>query len=178
MKTKMLLSAVTVLAITLLAFNWSTDLPEGWFAAGSHPKDYDMGKDSKTTHSGKASAYVHSNKESIGGFGTLMQMVQADKFLGQRVRMIGYIKAENVTGWAGMWMRVDGKADKTKSLSFDNMQNRSITGTTDWKKCEIVLDVPAESSAIAFGVLLNGTGKVWFDDVSFEKVDWPFQVRI
>ena len=51
------------------------------------------------------------------------------------------------------------------------MQDRPINGTKDWTKFEIVLDVPEESGTLNFGVLLNGTGKVWFDDISFEIVD-------
>ncbi len=48
------------------------------------------------------------------------------------------------------------------------MLNRPIKGTTDWTKWEIVLDVPSNATDIAFGVLLEGTGQVCFDDVHFE----------
>jgi len=51
------------------------------------------------------------------------------------------------------------------------MQDRSIKGTTDWKKYEIVLDVPDGSKALAYGVVLSGNGKVWFDNLKIEEVD-------
>ena len=76
--------------------------------------------------------------------------------------------ASNVKGWAGLWLRVDGKGE-TKSLSFDNMQDRSIKGTTDWTKYVIILDVPDNSSTLNFGALLSGTGKIWFDNITFEE---------
>ena len=142
---------------------------DGWILAGSNPKDYDVSKDSKVSHSGKSSAVLASNKSSIQGFGTLMQVMSASSYLGKRVRMTGHIKVDNITGSAQMWMRVDAK-DSQQPLSFDNMDNRPIKSGVDWTKCEIVLDVPANSSAIAFGVLLNGTGKIWFDDVKIEVV--------
>ena len=82
--------------------------------------------------------------------------------------MTGYIKTERA-GWAAMWSNVIDK--NSVSLSFDNMSDRPIKGTEDWTKCEIVLDVPKEGHAINFGVLLSGTGKVWFDDISFEDID-------
>lgn len=66
-------------------------------------------------------------------------------------------------------MRVDAANHKT--VSFDNMQQRPITGTSDWRSYTVVLDVPAESESISFGVLLAGTGKVWIDNVRFEEVD-------
>jgi len=75
-----------------------------------------------------------------------------------------------VSNWAGMWLRIDSK-EQGKSLGFDNMQDRPIKGSNDWTKCEIILDVPKESATLNFGILLDGTGKVWFDDISFETVD-------
>ena len=56
-------------------------------------------------------------------------------------------------------------------LSFDNMSDRPIVGTTDWKKYDIVLDVPNNASNIAFGALLSGTGQIWFEKLTFEIVD-------
>lgn len=65
-------------------------------------------------------------------------------------------------------MRVDGP-DK-QVLSFDNMQDRSIRGTTGWTRYQIVLDVPDDGVNIAFGVLLGGLGQVWVSDIQFEVV--------
>ena len=99
-----------------------------------------------------------------------MQSCSAKEYLGKRIQMTAYVKSENVSDWAGMWLRVDSRLER-RSLSFDNMQDRPIKGNNDWKKCEIILDVPEESGTLNFGVLLSGTGKVWFDDISFEIVD-------
>src|SRR5215471_16702910 len=41
--------------------------------------------------------------------------------------------------WAGLWMRVDKGPNM---VAFDNMQNRSIKGTSGWQEYEVVLDVP------------------------------------
>src|SRR5690606_10812714 len=54
---------------------------------------------------------------------------------------------------------------------FDNMEKRPIKGTSDWVKYEIVLFVPVEATSISYGVLLAGTGQVWFKGVKFEIVD-------
>jgi len=70
---------------------------------------------------------------------------------------------------AQMWMRVDGP--EKAILAFDNMESRIVSGTTDWTRYEIVLDVPQSSIAIAFGFFLGGSGKVWGDDFRIEKVD-------
>ena len=140
---------------------------EGWYAAGSKPKSYDMGVTSSEHYSGKSSAYIKSIESPIDGFGTYMQTSLPGAFLGKTVKMTGWIKSKDVAESAGMWMRVDG-ANPRDVLAFDNMHDRPITGTTDWKKYEIGLDVPAEAADFAYGVLLSGTGQVYFDDVSFQ----------
>ena len=146
------------------------ETPKGWFAAGSHPKDYEMSTDPKVTHEGKASASLKCVAAKPEGFGTLMQGFQADAYRGKRVRMSAFVKSSEVSGWSGLWMRVDG-TDQGRSLAFDNMQDRAIRGTTEWTKYEVVLDVPEQAQYIAFGVLLNGAGQVWFDDFKFDVVE-------
>lgn len=159
-----------ILAGVLLTANAaiSAEAPKNWFAAGSHPKDYEMSVDRKTAHDGKGSAQLKSVASKASGFGTLMQTFNADSFRGQRVRMSGYVRAEDIADWAGLWMRIDGA--KGEALGFDNMQTRPIKGTSDWAKHEIVLDVPNEAKEIAFGILLSGKGQAWMDDFSFEAV--------
>ncbi|MBE9101580.1 hypothetical protein [Vacuolonema iberomarrocanum] len=142
---------------------------DGWFEAGSHPQDYAMGADRSVTYNGSASGTVQARASQPGGFGTLMQVFDASAYRGQRLRLRGYVKTEAVEGWASMWMRVDSASGQV--LSFDNMQNRAIRGTSDWQSYDIVLDVPAESSNIAFGLMLSGAGQMWVDDLQFEVVD-------
>jgi len=143
--------------------------PEGWLLAGSHPGDYEMGIDRKIVHQGKASGYLRSRRDSAGGFGTMMQMFKADAYRGTRLRLTGFLKTENVEQWCGLWMRIDGKDQEM--LRFDNMSNRPVKGTTAWNPYSVVLDVPRDSVAIAFGVLLCGKGRVWADTLRFDVVN-------
>ncbi|MEO5644072.1 MAG: hypothetical protein ABIQ40_14435 [Bacteroidia bacterium] len=170
MKKLLLKSTVFVLTMTALV---SFDRAHGWFAAGSKPKSYEMGIEKGSGQDGKNAATIKSKDRHIKGFGTYMQMSKPDKFLGKRVRMSGYVKSQNVKAWAGLWFRVD-KANSNVSLAFDNMSRRAIKGTTEWTKYEIVLNVPSNASALAYGALLNGTGQIWFDQVNFEVVDSTF----
>ncbi len=164
--------SVLFLAMTLALFSF--DLPTGWFKAGSDPKSYDMGIDKGTGQDGKNAATIKSIDENIDGFGTLMQTCLADQYLGKRVRMSGLLKTQNVSDWSGFWLRIDQKGSQ-QSLGFDNMhdgkEDRSLTGTNEWTKCEIVLDVPLNASSFGYGALLSGTGQIWFDKIKFEVVD-------
>jgi len=144
----------------------------GWFLAGDTPQDYRIAPETDAPQGRTASASLGAQADAPSGFGTLMQIVQAGGYPGTRLRMSGWIKATDVADRAGLWMRVDGAdAAKTqRSLSFDNMQDRPITGTRDWARYDIVLDAPATAAAIAFGILLQGKGKVWLADVQFATV--------
>nr|WP_216671493.1 AraC family transcriptional regulator [Saccharibacillus qingshengii] len=143
---------------------------KGWFMSGSHPFHYEMGVDRKTVHRGTGSGYLKSvSADSPGQFGTMMQAFRADAYKGKRIRLSAFVKTEAVKrGFAALWMRVD--ADDGESLQFDNMANRTLTGTRDWNHYAIVLDVPGRSDQISFGVLLSGSGQVWVDGFVFEEV--------
>lgn len=175
MKTKLsislLIAVSAIMAVAALAYaaDSSLTLPKDWFKAGSLPKAYDMGLIKGAGQNGANAASIKSIDKSIDGFGTLMQMCKPGKYAGKRVRMTGYMKSADVGDWAGFWFRVDG--EDGKQLSFDNMGDRPVKGTTDWKKYEIVLDVPADSKDLAYGALLGGTGQVWFSNITFEIVD-------
>jgi erythromycin esterase len=143
-------------------------VPVGWISPALGPASYESGLDSDTKHGGNSSAYLKSKTDEPIAFGNLMQVFAADNFRGKRVRMSAVVKAENVERSAGLWMRVDGQEFGT--IAFDNMMARPITGTSDWKQYEVVLDLPEESADISFGVLLSGKGKVWVDDFKFDVV--------
>jgi hypothetical protein len=163
-------SWILLLSTTLLSGGLATaSVPVGWTLAGSRPQDYDVGTTAATATSGKVGAYLKCVAEQANGFGTLMQEVSADAYHGKRVRLSANAKASDVQGWAGLWMRVDG--DGSRPLAFDNMGNRPIKGTTDWKRYEVVLDVADQATAVAFGILLTGKGSVEVDTFRIEVVD-------
>jgi len=142
---------------------------KGWFLSGSDPFNYEMGLDHEVVHQGKASGYLKS-KTVIDqtNFATMMQQFKADKFIGKRIRLSGFLKTKNVESFASMWMRVDDASEDV--LQFDNMSDRPIKGNTNWNRYSIVLDIPANSSIISFGIILMGRGHVWADQFTFEEV--------
>lgn len=140
-----------------------------WFLAGSDPKSFVISTDPQVTHDGKPSQSLACAAQDPNGFGTIMQGFVPTQYLGKRVRMSAWVKTAKVSGWAGLWMRVDGAPDTT--LAFDNMAQRPIKGNTDWTRYEVVLDVASGAKNLAFGLLLGGTGQAWLNDLKFEVVD-------
>lgn len=119
---------------------------------------------------GDSAVYIKSVEKKVKGFGTMMQKFSADKFLGKKIRLSGYIKSKDVMESAGLWMRIDGTGNPPQMLGFDNMHNRPIKGSTNWKKYDVVIDVPTNSKSVNIGVLLSGTGEIWVSDLNFEIV--------
>ncbi|EIT86055.1 AraC family transcriptional regulator [Fictibacillus macauensis ZFHKF-1] len=141
----------------------------GWILSGSHPSYYEVGIDRYVFHQGKASGTLKSiEASSPTQFATMMQQFKANRYQMKRMKLSGFLKTERVEGECGFWMRIDGPNGVVQQ--FDNMAGRTLSGTTEWTHCHIVLDVLEDSEVIAFGILLSGSGQVWMDSLTFEEV--------
>ena len=150
------------------------DPMKGWLKAGSQPRDYAHGIDADEKRNGQRVAFLRSKADKPSGFGTVMQMIAADRYRGKRVRFSAQLRTTGVDGgddWAGLWMRIDGPVGGSP-LAFDNMQTskREVRGTTGWQRCAVVLDAPGEARAIGFGALLAGRGEVRVAGMRLEEV--------
>ena len=117
--------------------------------------------------------YLRSIDEIDEGFGGFGQKLPADRFLGTRVRLSGWLKTQDLSHWAGLWMRVDG-AEKGTSLAFDDMRDRGIRGSQDWREYEVTLNVPDEAKQVVVGFLLVGEGSIWVSNLHVEVVSEDF----
>ncbi|GER87393.1 hypothetical protein KDW_15550 [Dictyobacter vulcani] len=131
------------------------------------PITHECGIETVFAHSGEACAYLKSSDPDPTVFSTMHQIIAASAYLQHRIRLSAYVKAQQVQKYAGLWMRIESPDG---ALKFDGMANRAIGGTSDWKRYEIVLDVPEGSTQIVFGLHLGGRGQVWLDDVQLEVV--------
>jgi hypothetical protein len=141
----------------------------GWHLAGSHPADYEIGLEPDSTPRGGNTAYLRCIAERPGGFGTIMQTISAEEYVGKRAQLSVLVRGDRIERWAGLWMRVDGPPGGSP-LAFDNMESRSLRASFDWRRVDVVLDVATEAVDIAFGVLLGGSGSLWMSDFELEAV--------
>lgn len=145
-------------------------VPAPWFMGGERPGDYEFGLlPPSVTHQSARIVRLRRKGSEGTGFGTMMQSFSAGDYRGRRVRVHARLRSLDVSGWAGMWMRVDDASGKT--ARFDNMRDRALRGTTDWQSAAVVLDVTADATSIHFGVLLTGGGAVDVARLGFEEVD-------
>ena len=167
------LSAIVAAAVISVVFaqvsSVGAAMPQGWIKTGSAPQSFDMGVVGDSSSNGRQIAQIKSKgNENISGFATFMQQFVADDYRGKAVRFSAKVRTRDVRAWTGLWMRVDDLNGKI--TAFDNMQERGITGTTEWTPFEVVLPVAMDSKMISFGILLNGNGEVNMTDVTVEAV--------
>lgn len=153
----------------------SNNMPERW--QPRHPRDTTISADSlmKICHTdtvvkqhGRSSILLERN--GVQGW-TVTKTIIDERFSGQKIKLTGYLKTEEVNGAAGLWFRIDG-ADTV--LAFDNMMRTAVRGTTDWTEYTIELNYDGKNAQhIVAGAQILGTGKVWVDNmhISIDGVD-------
>lgn len=149
--------------------NSKDEIPEGWSKSGSQPQDYIIGTNQYEAHGGNESAFIKSAISRASGYGTLSQTINAKNYRDERIKLSGFAKSKFVSYRAGFFMEIFS-ASGTR-LTYDNMENRPIVGSSDWRKYEIVLDVPSNAEKITLGVFLYGQGEVLIDDLKITFVD-------
>jgi hypothetical protein len=142
-------------------------IPKGWSAGGDAPDKYEMGVDPTVTYENHPCITIKAGPEPTE-FAGLMQSFKADAYQGKRLRFSAAVRSADIENMAALFMRIGGADGKI--LAFDNMKNRKITGTNDWKQHGIVLDVAEDAENITFGCFLSLKGQVWMADVHLETV--------
>jgi len=178
MKKLFITLSASIFILSSLPLLANDDLIKQMYKAGNYRSGYSTGIDTQITLKGAKSAFIESNKVNLSTkkFGTLMNTADVYKYRGKRIQLTVNIKTKDVTGWAGAWFRIDRRkpakrgSGKGETLAFDNMNNRPIKDTTEWSAYSLVLDVPKRATKMAFGVLLVGSGKVWFNELNFHIV--------
>jgi hypothetical protein len=153
------------------SFERKEGVPDGWLLISDLSQCYFGGYDAEIVQSGRYSASLKSIDNKPGAYCMLLQSSCAEKFKNKRIRLNGYMKSSHLEHAAVLWLRVDSGV---KIVGFDNMimeNPRPVMGTTDWKKYNIVLDVPGNATSISYGALIMLSGQIWIDNLSIEIVD-------
>ncbi|HJQ39645.1 MAG TPA: S41 family peptidase [Thermoanaerobaculia bacterium] len=145
------------------------EVPPGWIAPTA-ALGYPVVLSTETPTQGRQCVRVSGRPASANAFGNVMQVIDATRYRGKRVRMRGAVRVEGAAGNAGLWMRVD-RASRVMGF-FDNMQDRPIR-SAEWRYYEITGDVAGDAVTLNVGMLLRGEGTAWLDDVTLEIIAKP-----
>lgn len=131
--------------------------PSGWM----RNPDGTVFADDKVVHGGNWAARLERKADSPEAFSMLARAIAMD-FAGKTIEFRGFLRTEDVSDFAGLWLREDGEEH---GLAFDNMQKLQLKGTSDWTQYSITLPFHPKARQLFFGVILRGGGKVWVDDL-------------
>ncbi len=148
----------------------SFDYPTDWEISGWRNKRYEIGIDKGMFVDGQSVMTIKSKSKKVLGYGLVSKSLKANIYLNKRIRLTGYLKTKDVIGWSGFLLQIDDEIKKER-LVYDNMSERDIEGTNDWKKYEVVLDVPSNATVINYGTMLAGGGQIWSYGINIEIVD-------
>jgi len=157
-------------AASLIAFAQPANrLPAPWILTGESPKRYEARVDTDGSQTGtKGTVYLSYDSGGADSWATVMQQFNAEHYRGKRIRFKADVMTLDVSGWAGLWMRVDSHGHY--SSAFYNSQDKPIIGSTNWTSHSVVLDVDADAEVISFGVISNGRGTTWMNHLNIEEV--------
>jgi len=133
--------------------------PKGWKQWG-YPS-YNMQVDSVIKYSGKYALRIEPQGEPFTQrFGCPVRSIPAI-YKGKNITVKAFMRTEGVDQPIGLMLRIDSN---WQVLQFDNMIQKGIMGTEEWKEYSVTLPLPEDAKTIHIGAMLTGKGKLWVDD--------------
>ena len=163
--------------VALLGFDGPVEggLPHGWFNSDQYVSgvatDYTIRVVRRESSVSGMCLKLFKSGAQPAEFGSVMQRFPAKYLAGQTVRLEGELRTDNVSQWAGFWLRADG--EENADLFFDNMHGQRLTGTTPWTRHAVEGRLPRETVWMNLGVVLCGDGVVYADNLRFLR--WTSQ---
>ena len=142
---------------------------KGWHLDSWMWDMYEHGISNSVLYDGKPSAFIRSTYARPDWVSDLKQTFIAKRYRNKRVAFSGVLKTEGFDISAALLMEIEDVS--YQSISYDAMFGRNVTGTKDWEKCKVVLDVPEDAGYIKIGVRMQGIGEVWISDMKFEETN-------
>lgn len=142
-----------------------------WRLTGPEAGNYVAGVDAQVVRDGRPSAFLRSEPRGLPGSASVTQKRPATELHGKRLRVGAWVRAEDLNGAGGLWMRVDRPSKPM--VAFDNLRARpaGASASGEWVWSEVVLDVPPDASEVSFGLMLSNGGAAWLNGLTIEEVD-------
>lgn len=136
---------------------------------------YILNPDPATNRSGSPAMLLSSTTALPLQNQTVFRRFDPQLFAGKRVRFSAYVKGDGMRAFGGISMLVIAKDGHWSASDFPMFQGvglpRYITGTTAWKKQELVEDINPDTAQIILAFSMRGPGKIWFDSPRIEIVE-------
>jgi hypothetical protein len=117
--------------------------------------------DNEVFHSGRWSARIVRTADTPSDRSSVSYSIPVD-FASQKVALRGFVRTENVSEYATLWMGED-------TASGDRIANQSslhVCGTTPWTEYGATMPLDHDTKRLTFGFLMHGVGRAWVDDMT------------
>lgn len=145
-------------------------LPSGWSFQAPNYKNVKL--DSGIKFEGKYSLSIensinYNTPQEVGNYFSFGEN-ETSSIEGGTIELRGYMKMDNVRDdYAGIWLKVEGKD------GLQTLIDKKYAGTKDWAMYSITVPYSKKIAKIAYGGILAGVGKVWFDNFQLYKDGKP-----
>lgn len=138
-------------------------LPDQWHLMYSHAGHYNLRVDHEITHTGNNAIFISSvdtvKSPQFAGIGCQLPA----KYQGKKITLNAWMKSADMQGSLGLMLGIYDSNGKI--LQFENLQDKKLKGSKEWKQYSVTLPMPDEAQSIQIGPLLIGKGKLWIDDI-------------
>jgi hypothetical protein len=107
------------------------------------------------------SAVLAATVPEPAGSAVLVQAIYADDYRGRAVTFRGQLRTTGLAGQAGLHLAVRRPPDEPLGAPLlAHGSSPTVPGSSDWTWHEVTVAVPAEATAIRFGISLAGHGRI------------------
>lgn len=143
--------------------------PTGWRLAGGGRGEIRQRGDATVLREGRPTLRLAAVADSSEGYGTWMNVLFASPYVGKRVRISVYTRTAGATRRADVWARVQARESPADGPGLVG-KSVALPAASDWRRTEIVFDVPRDAAWVHYGVGLAGAGQLWMDRATIEVV--------
>ena len=136
-----------------------TRCPDEWNCNGA---EYTFEKLESVAHDGLLALEISSKTSAKATDKATITNFIIPEYEGRKLVLTGYLRAANITGSAGLWLRLD---KDRKTIAINEMGDFPLEGTKEWSRFSIELDYVDDIDNLAFGAYLKGQGTLWVDDL-------------
>jgi C-terminal processing protease CtpA/Prc len=144
--------------------DFSTRKPLGWHS--SITPGFIVKTDSLIKYKGKYSICIERDTSVSTNQTGKISFTIPSIYEGATIKLIGYMKTEGISpeGAAGLSISAEGAAG---TLEQNNMEVKKATGTNQWKKYSVELNLADDIKKIIIGGWVKGAkGKIWLDELN------------
>ncbi len=147
-------------------------LPDGWLInGGANSWLYTATVDQDHRLSEQGAKRLKSNFLALheDAFCAISQRINPIQYRGKRVRFSAMVSVDAAESGAALYIRADTPLTMADSLAQTAAD--ALRGSQDWRRHELIIDVPQDAMLLSVGMLLTGQGTAWIDNLKLELVD-------